>query len=123
MTSLVIINYSGQKTKDLEEQAVLTFVSDLRRAQNMAMAVIDCGGIQTKYGLYNISGKTYNMTCYTQIFELPVNISGDNIYFLPIDINNPTVRVESNGVIITSDVTITIETKQITISPEGKITY
>ncbi|PIP16969.1 MAG: hypothetical protein COX44_02525 [Candidatus Portnoybacteria bacterium CG23_combo_of_CG06-09_8_20_14_all_37_13] len=116
MTSLVIINYSGQKPKDLEEQAVLTFVSDLRRAQNMAMALVPCcsGEVCTSYCVSITGAKKYRIDCGSEV-ELPVNISGNNICFLPIDKDNPTLRAQGGPV--------TIETKSISISPEGKITY
>jgi len=117
MTSIVIINYSsGQKTKDLEEQAVLAFVSDLRRAQSMAMSVYDCGGIQDKYGLIIIPPNKYRATCDTQDTELPVDITGSNIFFLPLSETRTTMTVENPQ-------TFTIGTKSISISSEGKITY
>lgn len=116
MTSIVIINYSGQKQKDLEEQAVLTFVSDLRRVQNMAMAVVPCcsGEVCISYCVSITGTKKYKIDCGPET-ELPVNISGSNICFLPIDKDNPTLRAQGGPV--------TIETKQINISPEGKITW
>lgn len=115
LSSIILINYGGQKQKDLEEQAVLQFVSDLRRAQNMAMSVVDCKGIKTKYGIDIKTTKTYRVTCDLQDTKLEVQITGNNIYFLPIDKEHPTLRAQGGPV--------TIETKQITISPEGKITY
>ena len=121
MTSLVIINYSGQKTKDLEEQAVLTFVSDLRRVQSMAMSVVDCNGIQESYSL-TTQTTSYKIDCNSQTINLPSGVqftqgAKTTIAFWPIRKDHPTLEVTGNTQfkIGTSPL--------IQISPEGKITY
>lgn len=123
MTSIVIINYSGQKQKDLEEQAVLQFVSDLRRVQSMAMAVAPCNNeIQDKYGIetsgnsYEIFGMIESTKCPIATVSLAVTISAGEIFFLPIRQEHPTIEIEGIK-------NFTIGTTSITISDEGKITY
>lgn len=116
MSSIMIINYSGQKPKDLEEQAVLQFVSDLRRAQNMAMAVIDCDGVQDQYCVYNILTQNYNITCYSQNFELPMAIDETGeVCFYPI--------TETNPVLTADEKTFNIGETEINIKSNGQIIY
>lgn len=120
MTSITIVNYAGQKQKDLEEQAVLAFVSDLRRAQNMAMAVVDCNGVQDEYGIQITGTKTYSLTCSAEknLEASFQNNTGDYVYFLPLDETRPTIELKPG-----STQSFTIGTKTINISDEGKITY
>lgn len=109
-----MVNYSNQELENPEEQAVLQFVSDLRKAQNMAASVFDCNGIKTEYCLYNISGKNYNITCYAQSFELPIAITGDSqVCFYPITETKP---------VLTADIkTFIIGETEINISDNGQI--
>jgi len=116
LTGISIISYSAQQKKDAQKQAVLRFVSDLRRAQNMAMSVIDCNGIQEKYGLSIINTNTYQVTCDNQDVKLPVDITGSDIYFLPISEQRLLLEVESPQV-------FTIGTQQITVTKQGNIIY
>lgn len=117
MASLIIINYSGQKQKDVEEQAVLTFVSDLRRVQNMAMSVVPCcsGEVCDEYQIV-VNNNKYTTTCSTYETKVSVGISEGTISFLPIDKDNPTIRIQGTK-------SFTIGSTAITISDEGKITY
>ncbi|MFH1392593.1 MAG: hypothetical protein ABIG90_02880 [bacterium] len=120
MTSIIIVNYSGQKQEDLEEQAVLQFVSDLRRAQNMAMAVAPCCAgevVCTNYNL-TVSSNKYTIPCSTNQIDLSVTVSPGTISFWPIDELNSTITITGTKVFTIGTTPITI-----TISDEGKISW
>ncbi len=124
ISSALLINYSGKQKKDKQEQSVLQFVSDLRKAQSMAMSVIACCGVEknqacSEYRLTITSTKKYRITCDSKDQNISSefkNSVNDFISFLPIDTGRTTPTV-------TGTKTFTIDNAEVIISSQGKIIY
>lgn len=120
ISTVVLVRYSNQELENPEEQAVLQFVSDLRKVQSMAMNVYNCPeiGIQEEYCLEVLESKKYKITCGSET-TTKIDISPiDKICFLPIDIDRPTIEITGDSIQI-----FNIGSTTINISDNGQIGF